>query len=261
MFKSALLAALAALSFTAHAAESLLARINNHGTIVVGTDGAYPPFNYHDDSGKLTGYDIEVTRAIADKLGVKVDFQETLWDGMLAGLKSGRFDAVANQVTLNTPERRAAFAGAIPYSWTGAMVLTRADDDRVHDITDLKGLKAAQTLNSNHAYRAEAAGAVLVPVKSLPQAMALVRQGRADLTLHDSLSMLEYLKRTPDSGLKVAWQAPPAEWEPSGLIVAKENEAAIAPIDAALKELQADGTLKRLSEQFFGADVSVRDAK
>ena len=100
MFKSALLAALAAFSFTAHAAESLLARINNHGTIIVGTDGAYPPFNYHDESGKLTGYDIEVTRAIADKLGVKVDFQETLWDGMLAGLKSGRFDAVANQVTL-----------------------------------------------------------------------------------------------------------------------------------------------------------------
>ena len=95
----------------------------------------------------------------------------------------------------------------------------------------------------------------------LPQALTLVQQGRADLTLHDSLSMLDYLKRTPDSGLKVAWQAPRAEWEPSGLIVAKENEAAIAPIDAALKELQADGTLKRLSEQFFGADVSVRDAK
>ena len=73
--------------------------------------------------------------------------------------------------------------------------------------------------------------------------------------------MLDYLKRTPDSGLKVAWEAPRAEWEPSGLVVAKENEAALAPIDAALKELQADGTLKRLSEQFFGADVSVRDAK
>ena len=105
MFKPLLLAALAAVSFTAQAAESLLERIQNHGTIVVGTDGAYPPFNFHDASGKLTGYDIEVTRAIAEKLGITVDFQETLWDGMLAGLKSGRFDAVANQVTLGTPER------------------------------------------------------------------------------------------------------------------------------------------------------------
>ncbi len=164
MLKPLLLAALAAVSFTAHAAESLLARINNHGTIVVATDGAYPPFNYHDASGKLTGYDIEVTRAIAEKLGITVDFQETLWDGMLAGLKSGRFDAVANQVTLGTPERRAAFAGAIPYSWTGAMVLTRKDDDRVHDIADLKGLKAGQTLNSNHAQRAEAAGVDAIAV-------------------------------------------------------------------------------------------------
>ena len=104
--KKWLLATLA-LAFThAYAADSLLERINAHGTVTIGTEGTYAPFTYHDESGKLTGYDIEVTRAIAEKLGITVDFQETLWDGMLAGLKSGRFDAVANQVTLGTPDGR-----------------------------------------------------------------------------------------------------------------------------------------------------------
>ena len=83
--------------------SDLLQRINNGGTINVGTEGTYPPFTYHDESGKLTGYDVEVTRAVADKLGVDVEFKETQWDAMLAGLDSKRFDMVANQVALTTP--------------------------------------------------------------------------------------------------------------------------------------------------------------
>ncbi|MFV1050319.1 transporter substrate-binding domain-containing protein, partial [Klebsiella pneumoniae] len=83
---------------SAGASGSLIERINNKGTITVGTEGTYAPFTYHDKDGKLTGYDVEVTRAVADKLGVKVEFKETQWDSMMAGLKAGRFDVVANQV-------------------------------------------------------------------------------------------------------------------------------------------------------------------
>ena len=87
--------------------SDMLQRINDGGTINVGTEGTYPPFTYHDQSGELTGYDVEVTRAVADKLGVDVEFKETQWDAMLAGLDSKRFDMVANQVSLTTPERQA----------------------------------------------------------------------------------------------------------------------------------------------------------
>ncbi|HEZ4452600.1 TPA: transporter substrate-binding domain-containing protein, partial [Neisseria meningitidis] len=88
---------------------SLIERINNKGTVTVGTEGTYAPFTYHDKDGKLTGYDVEVTRAVAEKLGVKVEFKETQWDSMMAGLKAGRFDVVANQVGLTSPERQATF--------------------------------------------------------------------------------------------------------------------------------------------------------
>ena len=103
-------------STTTLAKESLLDRINNKSTITVGTEGTYAPFTYHDASGKLTGYDVEVTRAVAEKLGVKVDFKETQWEAMLAGLKGERFDIVANQVALTTPERKATFDKSEPYS-------------------------------------------------------------------------------------------------------------------------------------------------
>ncbi|MDO5073492.1 MAG: transporter substrate-binding domain-containing protein, partial [Neisseria animaloris] len=106
-------------------AGSLLERINNKGTITVGTEGTYAPFTYHDESGKLTGYDVEVTRAVAEKLGVKVEFKETQWDAMLAGLKAERFDLVANQVSLTTPERRATFDKSAEYSYSGPMAVDR----------------------------------------------------------------------------------------------------------------------------------------
>ena len=95
---------------------SLIDRINQKGTITVGTEGTYAPFSYHDASGKLTGYDVEVVRAVAEKLGVKVEFKETQWDSMMAGLKAGRFDIVANQVALTSPERQKTFDKSESYS-------------------------------------------------------------------------------------------------------------------------------------------------
>ena len=128
---------------------SLIERINNKGTITVGTEGTYAPFSYHDKDGKLTGYDVEVTRAVADKLGVKVEFKETQWDSMMAGLKAGRFDVVANQVGLTSPERQATFDKSEPYSWSGAVLVVRKDDNKIKSPADIKGVKTAQSLTSN----------------------------------------------------------------------------------------------------------------
>ncbi len=240
------------------AAGSLLERINNQGTLTVGTEGTYAPFTYHDDAGKLTGYDVEVTRAVAEKLGVKIDFKETQWDAMLAGLKAGRFDMVANQVSLTTPERQATFDKSAEYSYSGPMAVNRKDDDRIKTLADVKGLSSAQSLSSNYGEMAEKAGAKIVPVDGMAQALALVQQKRADFTFNDSLALLDYLKKNPESGLKTAWTAGAEDKLGSGFIVNKGNDEALAKISGAVEELRADGTLKKLGEQFFGEDVSVK---
>ncbi|HFB5229355.1 amino acid ABC transporter substrate-binding protein [Neisseria gonorrhoeae] len=236
---------------------SLIERINNKGTVTVGTEGTYAPFTYHDKDGKLTGYDVEVTRAVAEKLGVKVEFKETQWDSMMAGLKAGRFDVVANQVGLTSPERQATFDKSEPYSWSGAVLVAR-NDSNIKSIADIKGVKTAQSLTSNYGEKAKAAGAQLVPVDGLAQSLTLIEQKRADATLNDELAVLDYLKKNPNAGVKIVWSAPADEKVGSGLIVNKGNDEAVAKFSTAINELKADGTLKKLGEQFFGKDISVQ---
>lgn len=236
---------------------SLIERINNKGTVIVGTEGTYAPFTYHDKDGKLTGYDVEVTRAVAEKLGVKVEFKETQWDSMMAGLKAGRFDVVANQVGLTSPERQATFDKSEPYSWSGAVLVAR-NDSNIKSIDDIKGVKTAQSLTSNYGERAKAAGTELVPVDGLAQSLTLIEQKRADATLNDELAVLDYLKKNPNAGVKIVWSAPADEKVGSGLVVNKGNDEAVAKFSTAINELKADGTLKKLGEQFFGKDISVQ---
>lgn len=256
MLKKILATALAALALAAHA-DTLLERIQNKGTITIGTEGVYPPFSYHDDSGKLTGYDVEVARLVADKLGVTVTFEETPWDAMLAGLKAGRFDLVANQVALSTPERRDTFDLSEPYSWSGQMVVARKSDGRtINALADIKGLKATQVLTSNHTHRAREVGADIVAVDSLTQGLILLEQGRADIALNDSLALLDYLKQKPDSQLEPVWRSPQDEQLGAGFVANKGNEEALAKISAAIVELREEGKLKALGEQYFGQDIS-----
>ena len=220
--------------------------------------GTYAPFTYHDQDGKLTGYDVEVTRAVAAKLGVQVEFKETPWDAMMAGLKAGRFDLVANQVALTTPERQATFDKAEPYSWSGKMIVARTDHAPIAKLEDIKGVKTAVMLSSNYDEVAQKMGADIVHTDTMAQGLLIVQQKRAEITLNDELSLLDYLKKTPDSGLKSVWRTPSEEKLGAGLVINKGNDEALAKINAAMKELQQDGTLKKLGEQFFGEDVSVK---
>ena len=244
---------------TATEGSDLLQRINNGGTINVGTEGTYPPFTYHDVSGKLTGYDVEVTRAVADKLGVTVEFKETQWDAMLAGLDAKRFDMVANQVSLTTPERQAKYDKASAYSWSGAVALAPIDDNRYSSWEGLKGLRTAQSLSSNYGELAERYGAEIVPVDGMAQAVQLVKQDRADFTMNDNLAVLDYLKNFPDSGLEIKLVAPASEKRGSGLILLKGDDAVVAKLNEAMAALEADGTLTKISQEFFGADISKQE--
>lgn len=241
---------------TSNSSSDLLERITNGGTINVGTEGTYPPYTFHDEQNNLTGYDVEVTRAVADKLGVTVDFKETQWDAMLAGLDAKRFDMVANQVALTTPERRAKYDISEPYNWSGAAVLAPKSDSRFNSWESLKGLKSAQSLSSNYGELAQKYEAEVVPVDGMAQAIELVKQGRADVTLNDQLAILDYLNKFPNSDLEIKLVAPAEEKNGSGIVMLKGNDAVLDKVNEAMTELHQDGTLTRLSEKYFGADVS-----
>ena len=222
--------------------------------IRVGTEGTYAPFTFHDEkTNDLTGYDVEVVEAVAAELGREVEFSENVWDSLFAGLEAERYDVVANQVTV-TDERTAKYAFSTPYTVSTGVVVTRADDTSVTSLADVRGKRSAQSTTSNWAQVATDAGAQVEGVEGLTQAMALLKQGRVDVTINDDLAILDYLKSTGDTSVKIAAQTPDTSEQ---AFVFREDDTALAQqFDDALAELRADGTLAEISQKWFGEDVS-----
>ncbi|MDO4435338.1 MAG: transporter substrate-binding domain-containing protein [Cardiobacteriaceae bacterium] len=240
--KKLLLSALVAFSALAQAEK-----------ITIATEGTYPPFSYHDESGKLTGYDVEVARAVGEKLGIEIEFAETNWDSILAGLKAGRFDAVANQVFLNSDERKASFVATTPYAYSGEALVVHQDNHEIKGLEDVKGKKAGQAITSSHADWAKNAGAEILPNEGWVESVLLIEQKRADLTFNDELAVLTYLKANPKAPIKIVWTD--SNKTPVGLTFQKDRQD-VEKYSKAIEDLKADGTLKKIGEQFFGKDIS-----
>jgi cystine transport system substrate-binding protein len=219
----------------------------------VGTEGTYAPFSFQGSDGNLTGYDIEVVQAVANKLGKKVEFTQTPWDSIFAGLQSKRFDLVANQVTIN-PDRQAKYALSEPYSTSDGVIVTRADDHSVTGLPDLRGKTCAQSSTSNWAKVAADAGCKVEAVEGFVQAIQLLKQGRVDATINDTLAVGDYTKTTNDTGVKVVAQT--GDTSKQAFAARKDETALIGQIDTTLNQLRADGTLAAISEKYFGTDVS-----
>ncbi|MCZ2829152.1 amino acid ABC transporter substrate-binding protein [Modestobacter sp. VKM Ac-2986] len=221
----------------------------------VATEGTYAPFSFHDpaNGNELTGYDVEVARAVGEKLGREVEFSETQFDAIFAGLEAGRIDFIANQIGVN-PERQAKYLFSTPYTYSNGVVITRADDTSVTTLADVAGKRSAQSTTSNFAEVATGAGAQIEAVEGFTQAITLLKQSRVDVTINDSLAFLEYQKTTGDQDVKVAVEID--DQSESAFAFAQDSTELQTEVDGALEELRTDGTLAQISEKYFGEDVS-----
>jgi len=231
-----------------------LQEIKDEGTITVATEGTYRPFTFHEGgSGELTGYDVEVMRAVADELGVEVKFEETQWDAIFTGLDAGRFDMIANQVSI-TPEREKDYLFSTPYTVSPGVVVVREGDTSIKSLDDLAGKTTAQSLTSNWFEMAKSAGAQVQGVEGWAQAVALLQQERVDATINDKLTFLDYETTEDDTGLEIAVETD--EEARNAFAFRKGSDDLVKAVDEALATLQKDGTLAEISEKYFGEDVS-----
>ncbi len=230
-----------------------LDQVKENGKLVVATEGTYRPFSFHEGgSGPLTGYDVDVVNAVAEKLGVTVEFQETQWDGIFAGLEAGRFDVIANQVSVND-EREAKYDLSEPYSVSpGVLVVPESSD--ITSFDGLKGKTSAQSLTSNWYGIAQSYGANVEAVEGWAQAVELLKQGRVDATVNDKLTFLDSQTNGDAAGLKIA--ADSDEVSKSAFALRKGSDTLTDALNKALDELRADGTLAKISQKYFGSDVS-----
>ena len=246
-------AALQTLILAPAVAGENLDQIKAAGVIKIGTEGTYAPFTFHNADNKLVGFDVEIGQAVADKLGVKAEFVEGKWDGLIAGLDANRYDAVINQVGI-TEARKQKYDFSDPYIVSKAVLIVKDGNEDIKGFDDLKGKKSAQSLSSNFGKIAEAAGAELVGTDGFDQSIQLVLTGRADATINDSLSFLDFKKQKPDAPVKIA--AEKEEADASGIIVRKGDAELVAAINKALTDIKADGTYQKIADTYFGQDVS-----
>lgn len=234
--------------------DTSLSDVQDAGVLTVGTEGTYRPFSFHQDgAGDLTGFDVEVARAVGAELGVEVEFEETQWDAIFAGLEAGRFDVIANQVSI-TPERTEAYTFSAPYTISTGVIVVQAGDDSITSFASLEGKTTAQSLTSNWYTLAEESGATIEAVEGWAQSVALVEQDRVDATINDKLTFLDYAQTNDASGLKIA--AETDETSESAFAFRKGSTALAEAVDEALATLTEDGTLAEISETYFGADVT-----
>ena len=255
---SALLAVLmlaALLTVGASAEEDLLQTIQSRGTIIVGLEGDWAPWSFVDENDELMGFDVEVARAIAEKLGVEAEIIPGEWDGLFAGMDAGRYDMVVNGVEV-TPERTEKYDFSDPYAYIRTALIVRGDNEDIKTFEDLKGKKTANSIASTYMNLAEDYGATCYGVDTLDETLTMVLQGRVDATLNAIVSYTDYLAQHPDANLKVVATTEDASNVAIPMRKGDETASLLEAVNKAIAELHEEGVISELSIKYFGEDIS-----
>lgn len=240
--------------------KDLLSQIQERGEIIVAMEGTWAPWTYHDENDQLVGYDVEVAQMIADKLGVKATFVEGEWEGLLAGVDAGRYDIIVNGVEI-TAERAEKYDFTDPYAYIRTAVIVSSDNNTINSLEDLSGKRTANTISSTYAALAEQYGATVTSVDDLTQTFELLLSGRIDATLNAEVTYDDFMRARPNENLKIALLTESASYVAIPLPKGEQSASLLSAINEALAEMEQSGGLARLSEKYFGRDLSQKPEK
>jgi arginine/lysine/histidine/glutamine transport system substrate-binding and permease protein len=227
-------------------AQSALERVRASGRLLVGIDATYPPFGMVED-GELSGFDVDIARAIARELRVESELVNASFDGVFPALQNGSFDVVISAVTI-TPERRATLLFSDPYIAAGQQIVVRGDSV-ITGPDNLTGHSVGVQINTTAQFAMEKRpGVTIVKYNTIDLGLLDLQNGRVDAVASDGL-VLRYMLRTSFPGLKTAG----AEYtdEQFGVVLARSSDDLRRAVNAALWRLQDSGEYAKIYTRWF----------
>lgn len=223
---------------------------------MVGMEIGYPPMEYFDTDGATPiGFDVDVSKAIAEYLGLELELVDTAWDGIFAGVDTEKYDCIISSVSI-TEERKENFNLTTPYvsNHTALIVPNESEIDSLEALNGYSTAVQAETTSDDYmkAHGAEL-GVELFQYDKVINCFDDLKAGRTDSVLTDSVVAAYYLGDDA-ANYKTVWDNP--ELEPIGICLKKGNDALTAKIEEALDALYADGTLGSIAEKHFGTDLT-----
>lgn len=239
-----LLSVIMILSMVLAACSSTTANTSGKTKIRVASEATYPPFESVDENTKqLVGFDIDLVNAIAAKENLEVEFVNTPFDSVLAGISTCQYDAAASAITI-TEERKQTMAFSDPYIKAGQLISVSINNTDIKSPADLKGKKISVQLGTTGDIEAKKIeGATVKPFDTADMAFLELVNGQVDATIVDSPTSMIYINKYKD---KIKPVGEPFTNEQYGIAVCKKNTELLKTINAGLAAVKADGTLDQL---------------
>lgn len=225
---------------------------------VLGLDDSFPPMGFRDENNTIVGYDIDLAAEVANRLGLKFRAQPISWSAKEQELNTGKIDCIWNGLTI-TPERLEALSFTKPYLNNAQVVIVRADSG-INTLNDLEGKilgvqagsSAADAIDENPDFKASLKS--IVDFNDNIMALNDLEIGGLDGVAMDSVVAEYSLKVTGKPFVIIPESLAPEQY---GIAFRKDNTALRDKVQKTLEEMAADGTVAKISEKWFGSDISI----
>ncbi len=235
-------------------AEDGLSRVENAGTISFAMSGGYPPFNFYNESNELVGFDVDVAREVASRLGVTFKPVTTEWSGIIEGLRSGVYDGILGSMAV-TPERQKVVDFSVPYYYSGAQVLVH-EDSSYESAQEMQGKTIGLVTGTTFEEDAKKLGAGEIRLyKDDTQTLMELGNSVVDGVITDRVVGVNAM----NSGkFSVRLLGSPLRGEAIAVAFRKEDQTLRTAVDKTLTAMHDDGTLSRFSRKWLNVDVTVK---
>ncbi len=230
-------------------------QMDTEDTISFAGSGGYPPFNFITEDGDVVGFDVDVAEEIASRLGKTLDYRTTAWDGIIEGLRAGRYDGILGSMGI-TPARQEIVDFSTPYYYSGPQLIVR-EDSGIEGPEDLDGSsRVALVTGTTFEDDAVNLGVRASLYEDDNQTLMELLNGRVDGVLTDRIVGLNAINALP-RGDELELVGSVLRTERMGVAVQKGNDELLDQINQALEEMRVDGTMREISERWFGEGVDI----